>query len=190
MSRKGTEPSSTAPTDYYQTSSFLEMLQAKFLAAEKGDPKSQVDIGQYYLYGQGLAKNHDQALTWFSRAADQDYREGQFMKGLMYYCGFGVAQRDLEQATFWIRKAAEQGHTAAEGQLGAFYALGEGVPKDIDMAIEWLTKAAEKGDAFAQWKLGGVYVRERGSNSEEDFELGIAWYRKEAAQKLSYSTPM
>jgi TPR repeat protein len=56
--------------------------------------------------------------------AEQGDADAQFLLGLRYYQGNGVA-KDFVEAVKWYRKAAEQGHLFAQMSLGYCYKDGE-----------------------------------------------------------------
>jgi TPR repeat protein len=72
--------------------------------ATAGDPEAQTALGSLFAYGRGLAKNDDEAVLWFRKAAEQDFAAGQFALGAMYLQGRGVPA-DADQAALWIQKA-------------------------------------------------------------------------------------
>ena len=69
-----------------------------------------------YREGKGVAKDGNQAVYWYRKAADQGDEDGQYGLGLMYEDGKGVA-KDYKQAVYWYRKAADQGHEDAKQAL-------------------------------------------------------------------------
>ncbi len=79
--------------------------------------------------------------------------EAQFLKGLNFASGQGVAQ-DYVQAAQCYTEAAEQGHSRAQLNLATLYEHGQGVARDQVRALTWLTKAASLGNADAQYRLG------------------------------------
>ena len=79
--------------------------------------------------------------------------EAQFLKGLNFASGQGVAQ-DYVQAAKCYTEAAEQGHARAQLNLATMYEHGQGVTRDEAKALMWLTKAANLGNAAAQHRLG------------------------------------
>ena len=92
------------------------------------------------------------AAAWLRRAADQGLADAQFILGLMYYQGEGVA-KDEQEAAAWIRRAADQGLALAQFTLGLMYYEGKGVPKDEQEAVVWYRRAADQGLALAQAAL-------------------------------------
>jgi len=79
--------------------------------------------------------------------------EAQFLKGLKFASGQGVAQ-DYVRAAQCYTEAAEQGHSRAQLNLATLYEHGQGVTRDEAKAFTWLTKAAGLGNAEAQYRLG------------------------------------
>jgi hypothetical protein len=57
-----------------------------------------------YLNGEGTGCNYEQALSWFTKAANQNDAEAQKSLGLMYLDGQGV-DINLTQAIFWFVKS-------------------------------------------------------------------------------------
>jgi len=70
--------------------------------------------------GDGVAKDAEQAVSWYRRAAEAGHADAQFNLGICYSNGDGVA-KDAEQAVSWFRRAAEAGHAAAQFNLGICY---------------------------------------------------------------------
>ena len=88
--------------------------------------------------------------------------EAQYILGVRYFDGEGVAQ-DKKQALFWWRKAADQGLPEAQYSIGACYYNGNGVGQDKKQAVNWYRKAADQGIAVAQLILGNCYKNGEGA---------------------------
>lgn len=85
----------------------------KYLAkAQAGDVDAQYNLGIMYYHGEGIAKNHDEALKWFHLSAEQGDAEAQFNLGFMYGRGEGTG-KDHRASMEWFQKAASQGHAGA-----------------------------------------------------------------------------
>ena len=108
-------------------------------------------------------------------AAQKGDAEAQYMLGIRYYNGIGVA-KDQAQAVSWWRKAAAQGDTNAQFNLGFCYTYGEGVAKDHVEAAKWYRKAADQGHTKAQDKLGYCYAA--GEGVEKNEAQALKWFRK------------
>ncbi len=81
-------------------------------AARAGDAVAQEDLGIRYAEGRGVAKNPQEAVKWFRKAAEQDASNAQYRLGMSYYQGKGIA-KDLVQAHRWLTMAAGNGCQAA-----------------------------------------------------------------------------
>ena len=123
--------------------------EPEFLAAAKGDPEAQCNLGDMYLYGEGVPEDPTEAVRWYRLAAEQGFAMAQFNLGGMYMSGEGVPEDDTE-AVRWYRLAAEQGLQYAQSMLGVLYLNGLGVPEDHVSAYMWCTLAAAQGDEMAK----------------------------------------
>jgi TPR repeat protein len=85
----------------------------------------------------------------------------QFLMGMLYDAGNGVAQ-DQAIAASWYRKAAEQNHPIAQLFLGILYYSGNGVGEDYKKAAHWFQAAANNGNDKAQFYLGSMYAKGTG----------------------------
>ncbi len=118
-------------------------------------------------------EDQQQRVAKYRKAAEQGDAAAQFIMGLVYFDGRGVAQDD-RQAETWYRKSAEQGYASAQVNLGLMYFFGRGVSKDDQQAVAWLRKAADKGNAYGQYGLGLVYMVGRGV--PKNTELAYFWF--------------
>lgn len=141
-------------------------------AAEHGDPIAQFNLGTAYETGDGVQKDHEQAIAWYQKAADQGNRYAQTMIGYSYEIGYGVPQ-DFGQAASWFKKAAEQGEAAAQALLGYSYGAGKGLPQDYQQALSWYRKAADQGDSLGQAFLGSAYFE--GQGVTKDYVEAYFW---------------
>ncbi|WP_407715238.1 tetratricopeptide repeat protein [Comamonas testosteroni] len=62
--------------------------------AQAGDAQAQLDLGQIYVEGRGVAQSDERAAHWFGLAAAQGNALSQSNLGLMYDRGRGVKQSD------------------------------------------------------------------------------------------------
>lgn len=104
----------------------------------------------------------------------------QFLMGMLYDAGSGVAQ-DQAIAASWYRKAAEQNHLIAQLFLGILHYSGNGVEKDYLKAAQWLQAPANNGNDQAQFYLGSMYAEGNGVNKDD--AKAIEWFTKASAQK-------
>ncbi len=89
---------------------------AKPPATESLSAQAMNDKGQDYYYGRGVSISHQQAVSWYRKAAEAGNAEGMNNLGAMYENGEGV-EKDRQQAIFWYRKAAQLGNQHARDAL-------------------------------------------------------------------------
>lgn len=145
------------------------------IAAEKGHPAAQSNIGSIYL-GE---KNFEEARYWFELAALKNLGIAQYNLGQMYQYGWGVSV-DLLLASKWYIKAAESELDLAQYELGRMYLDGIGVEKNTSQGFEWLKKAAGQGNTGAQRLLGVLFVE--GKGIYQDYDQAKFWFHKAAEQ--------
>ena len=84
-------------TPAQQTVADRKLFEEILTQAEKGDAKSQSDLGSAFFFGQlGVAKDEVRGLKWFRKAAAQNHALAQFNLGCFYYNGEGVAKDEVE----------------------------------------------------------------------------------------------
>ena len=121
--------------------------------AESGNAEAQWALGVVYRRGEGVPRDHAEAVKWYRLAAEQGHARAQNNLGVRYHKGEGVPKNDAE-AVKWYRRAAEQGHAAAQYNLGERYSEGdEGVSQDYAEAVKWYRRAAGNGYAKAEIAL-------------------------------------
>ena len=110
----------TAGMTAYRHGDYNEALR-EFKSEE--DPEGNFAVGVMHYKGEGGARDPDEAVAWFRRAAGQGYVEAQVYLGVMYARGDGV-EKDLDEAAVWLRKAADQGSLRAKEYLKRLSANG------------------------------------------------------------------
>lgn len=86
-------------------------------AARGGNRIAMHDLGNYHAYGQGgLERNMDDALDWFTKAAERGVVDSQFNVAFLREGNEGVAA-DIETALFWYHVAARQGDPGAPDRI-------------------------------------------------------------------------
>lgn len=78
--------------------------------ANKGNAKSQYELGLMYELGMGIDKNLSHAFAWYQKSANQNYAKAQYNLGIFYALSKGVI-KDIDQSKYWIRKANENGYS-------------------------------------------------------------------------------
>jgi len=69
-----------------------------------------------------LKKDHEKAVKWYRKAAEQGESDAQYSLGNCYYNGEGV-KKDMEKAKKWHLKAARQGHKESKKSLKSNYGI-------------------------------------------------------------------
>ncbi|MDD7515602.1 hypothetical protein [Ruminococcus flavefaciens] len=147
--------------------------------AMEGAPYAQFKLGTMYLHGVGVERSPQTAITWFKKAADQNYAPAQFNLGVCYYAGIGV-QRDRVTAAMYYRQAAGSGDADALNNLAGCFMRGEGTSKDQSKAASYYLKAAEAGHARAQYNYGECCFN--GLGVPQNYREAVKWFQESAIQ--------
>jgi hypothetical protein len=127
----------------------FDLLQ---MAADAGDSKSMVDLGDIYSSGVLVAQDGSEAVRWYRRAADTGNVQGMLDLGGMYLLGTGVP-KDEKAAAIWFQQAVDLGNPSAMFDLGWLYENGRGVPKNLKTALDLYQQAAAAGNEEAKRRL-------------------------------------
>lgn len=188
-----------APQDHTSEKEPLEQLKdmARSGIAEVANYLGMMYFGEIH---ENVSKDENEALVWFTLAANLGHREAQATLGHHYY-----NQGDDDTAEDWYSKAAQQGSREAWSSLGELlrnkcryvdawrnyhlaasagdahsqYWLGEmcyrGYTLQDDMqAFEWFFKAAAQGYSDAEYSVGYMYQHGRGVTAS--YEEAEKWY--------------
>ena len=139
----------SAPGIAKQASDSLDELTA---LAKSGDSAAQFDLGNRYLYGNGVQANEFEAARWYREAAQQDNHNAQYNLAVMTMQGKGVIA-DMSEAVNWFERAAALGDAPSQFTLATFYANGRVLPRDPIKAHMWFTLAASAGHKSAAANL-------------------------------------
>ncbi len=150
--------------------------------ANKGDVNAINSLAEMYYDGNGVDKNYEKAIEWYSKAAEQGFAPAQHSMGWMYEKGYGV-DKNYEKAVEWYSKAAEQEYALSLNNLGCMYKDGKGVNKNTRKAFEFFTRAANQGNSNACNNLGLMY--NHGHGIEKNNEKAVEWFTKAANQGLA-----
>lgn len=77
---------------------------------------AQNSLGSSYDLGTGTEQDFEQAVVWYSKAAENGSTEAQRNLGEKYFLGEGT-EKDIEKAIYWLEKAAEQEDSIAQKYL-------------------------------------------------------------------------
>jgi len=139
--------------------------------AEKGDPHAQHNVASM-LEREG---KYDEAIKWYTRAADQGYRPSQMNIAQMYEKGMGVV-KDTQEARKRYRRIAEQGDREARYRVAKLAAEAG----DNAEAVPVYERAIRDDDVRAMLDLGEMY--ESGRGVPKDGARAVALYERAADQ--------
>lgn len=124
------------------------------------------------------------SIDALARAAERGDAKAQYLYGLRFAEGDGVALDDLKAAQ-WIEKAATQGLPIAQYRMGVLYERGKGVSRDLGSAMEWYERAARAGNRKAMHNLAVIYAD--GSSGQPDYAQAARWFQAGAELGLKDS---
>ena len=140
--------------------------------ANQNDAKACYNLGLMYQDGDGVTKNLDEAVKWYSKSAELGYKEAQYTLGAL------VFQRQIHsisypQAVTYYEQAAKQGHVKSQLNLGMLYFRGDVIAQDLPAAVQWLSLAASNNNSEAQGYMAQLY--QQGAGVEQDTVKAAMW---------------
>ena len=109
--------------------------------ANQGYSKAQASLGWMYHTGNGVTRDIQQAMGWYTLAAEQNHAIAQNNLAVFYENGLGVIPN--KKAAFeWYKKSADSGYAFAQYNLGRMYAEGLGTRKNTKEATYWWRSAS------------------------------------------------
>jgi len=138
------------PQDFTKAAYWYEM------AAGKGDPAAQNEIGVLYQAGMGVPVDPVRAFHWFQLSAAAGFIRAKVNLGVAYVWGNGVS-KDGALAAQLFREAANSGSGAAATYLGDLYYFGTGVVQDKLIAEHWFETGVKMRDPIAAFDLGLLF---------------------------------
>ena len=160
-----------------------------------GDAIAQCRLGNLYSTGEGVAVNMNEAVKWYTLAAEKGNAEAQFALGTYYSVGAASHLPKLTRAvvceSIWadIEAGADQtirSSNASHDRLQKAAILLKSVAEDGDCnkqeSFTWFKLAAEQGHASAQQNLGTCY--ERGEGVAVNKKEAKKWYAMAIQSKM------
>ena len=154
------------------------------LAADKGDPVAQFNLGLIYEEGKGQAVDFVKATKMYLQAAAQGHAQAMVQLAGLYFNG-SAGSRDQEQALQWYKKAAALNNRDALYQLGLLSETGVATKLDYSDAINYYQQSAANGDAKAMLALARMY--QYGLGVPKDNQQAIKLYKELAATNNPYA---
>jgi TPR repeat protein len=140
--------------------------------AERGAAPAQMLAGRMCSGGLGVAQDRQKAMSWYEKAAAQDYGPALEAVGVYYHNSGPTQDRKKAYEYFW--RAAAKGLKDSKGYVAELLLSGEAGITNPAAAIEALKMAAESGSIHAQQELGARYKQGRGVPTNI-FEA-VRWY--------------
>ncbi len=158
----------------------FELMEVNELSARaaQGNDHAQFYLAKRLQKGQDIAQNTQQAIQWYTRAAQQGVAPAQLNLGIMYLRGEGV-KPNLQQARGWLEKAAMRGDNRASYTL----ALLDEKQKNLVDAYKWYDLAArdgmldEKVRSKARGKIGQLALNLSSSDIASARSRADSWFQ-------------
>lgn len=150
-------------------------------AAELGSTEAMCEIASMYNLNEGVARNPDTILYWYTLAADAGDADAAGDVAGLYKSSY----HDYEKAFEWYTKAYEMGSSNVAYSIAYLYYEGEGVEQDYAKALEWFQKAAVT-HVYARFRLAEMYYK--GIGVEQNYSLAKEWYERAMYAGNDYAT--
>lgn len=160
-------------SNYYDTTTRLSKTERLFKRANAGEAKAQNTIGTYYETGQNVERNLDTAISWYKKAAAQDYALAQLNLAVIEY-----RNKRYESAYPWFEKAANLGNAEAQVFLGNIHENGNGLNIDHKKAMSSYEKAALNGHHTGEFNFARLLYKDK------NYKEAIHWYKKASDQNM------
>lgn len=131
------------------------------------------------------AKEKQWANALMSMDPDNEDADVLWAKGIVFECGLGDYEENIEYAISYYKAAAEKGHPDALCSIAELYYRGEGLPKDPKAALMWAKNAYEEDNAYGIFIYGRAYYE--GAGVPKDKTLGKQLLRQAASMSESES---
>ncbi|OUT76427.1 MAG: hypothetical protein CBB82_08570 [Betaproteobacteria bacterium TMED22] len=180
------ESSEARPDTFTDIESNKDMLDPYNLGllVERGDVKAINNVGLLWATGHDGKQSFEEAVKWWTEAANRGYPLAMNNLGLAYANGQGVDQ-DIKQAFDWWLKSAIGGNAWAMNSVGDCYETGDGVAKDYVLAMTWYKTAADAGDPLAHYNVGALY--QTGQGVDRNLDTAHDWFMRGAELGDPYS---
>lgn len=93
----------------YASGDFDTAAREFALLAAQGDKEGEYHLGLLFEEGQGVPKSYADAVSYYTKAANQGYVDAYFALGEIYLRQPG-GKRDRVSAHYWLGMAARHGH--------------------------------------------------------------------------------
>ncbi|MDF0665021.1 MAG: tetratricopeptide repeat protein [Nitrospira sp.] len=127
-------------SSHFSAGQVREGLELLSKAAGLGYPKAMSDLGALYSKGIGVPEDWEEAIKWWTRAAQIGDLGAIYNVGAYYY-----RRGDFSMAFSWFSEAANRGLPEGMMSVGYMYVRGESVSQNRAEGLRWLRAAAKAG---------------------------------------------
>lgn len=144
-------------TNWERQANYQQVLSDLYGRSILGDADAQFALGQLYHYGIVVAKNQEQAVTYYELAAIQQDVRAEYNLGI-FFLSHTDKPDDLRKALTWLNDAAFKGNSYAQYVLAQLYDRGLSANDGTEilarnhnqaMAMYYLASANHMGKAQA-----------------------------------------
>lgn len=171
--------------DYYTSrdSTQAQLNQARLLYeqfAKQGLQSAQIKLGYLYEQGLGVTQDYNQALTWYTLAAQQKQNHGraQFLIGRLYQFGLIGNSPNYAMAKQWYGEV--KANYAPAAVASGF--IDETEYDDYRHAFNDYQQASDLSDPTAEYNLALIY--EKGKNQAIDIDKAKTLFKQAAQHKI------
>jgi tetratricopeptide (TPR) repeat protein len=140
--------------------------------ANQNDAKACYNLGLMYHDGDGVTLNMDEAVKWYTKSADLNYKEAQYMLASLVFRR-EIQSISYERAAQYYQQAAELGHVKSQLNLGMLYYRGDVIAQDLAASLKWLSLAASNNNSEAQGYMANLYMQ--GIGVQQDTVKAAMW---------------
>ena len=157
---------------------YSRALENYQLAATKGDPMAQYNLGLMFEYGKGREVSWSLAEKFYQQSSNQGFAAAA--TALANICLHELnGACDKQKAIDLYRTAANAGDMTANYMLGIFSEKGRYVSVNLSNAVKFYQQAANSGDVKAKLALARLYLH--GIGAAQDIQHAVSIYQELAA---------
>lgn len=148
--------------------------------AKGGSSEANLNLGLFYISGQGLTKDEAMGLVHLKRAAGLNNGKAQFMLGNIHAQGV-LVPKDTSQAIDYWQQGAKSGSADSSKMLAGAYAQGwpdGGIKTNPTLRNKYLQLAIDQGDLESTAVMGWALVQ--GDEMSANPKRGLALLTKAA----------
>ena len=159
---------------YYSLDDFEAALTWFQRGADAGSAGAMYSLGVLCLYGKGVEKDTNKALSLFVQSAAKDNADACYILAMMYIDGWYSIDKNETEGLSYLQKAMALGSEKALEKYGELLIEGLLVPKDVNCGVNALSYAAECGSENAKLALIDFYLSSS-EETEEKYKKAFHW---------------